>query len=418
MIPESSEVALRLAVAALGGLAVGIEREWSVKRGKRTPHFAGTRTFLLLSLAGALGAELTRSGPVIAGVALLVASALLIVVAYAITSRRATDVGGTTEVAALIVLAGGSLAGMGRLVFASSLFALTALVLVEKSRLHGFVERIRSRELLAAVRFAVLALVVFPLLPAGPFGPAPGFRPQELWALVLAFSGLSFISYLMLRLAGPRRGYGLAGMLGGLISSTALTLTFAQHSRRQPNLGLGLGMGVVAASTVLPVRVVLLLSALNPSLSVATARYLMAPFVVGLIAMGLVMTRRDRGESETSLPGNPLRFGAAIYMAVTFQAVLYLIGWASQRFGSPGTMISSGLLGLTDVDALIYSMVKLGGVSTVLDIAAKALAVGVTSNTLFKLALAMAVGRGLFRSVAGLGLAALTIASLISLAIF
>jgi uncharacterized membrane protein (DUF4010 family) len=414
---ESLDVAIRLAVAALGGLAVGIEREWSVKRGRQEPHFAGPRTFLLLGLIGALGAELLRSGLVGAGISLFVAGAALIVVAYAVTSRQ-HDVGGTTEVAALIVLTGGALAGIGRLVFASALFALTVLILAEKGLVHTFISRIRSEELMAAVRFGVLALVIFPLLPKGPLGPPPGIHPQELWALVLLFSGLSFLSFVALRLVGLRRGYGVVGFLGGLISSTAATLSFSRESRQQPQLGRVLGLGVVAACTVLPLRVVLLISALNPAVGLQTIPYLAPPLAVGLLVVGLLMRRNDPKAIKAATPGNPLRFAAAVQMALVFQVVLSITGWVGGRFGTSGILASSAVLGLTDVDALIYSMVKLGRDGMVVSTAAKALAIGVLANTLFKLGLVWGVGRGIFCRVAGAGLTVLSAASLAALLLF
>ncbi len=412
---EPLDLAIRLMVAALGGLAVGIEREWSVKRGRHAPHFAGTRTFLLLGLLGALGAELTRSGPTAAGMALLIAGASLIVVAYAVTSRHGDDVGGTTEIAALIVLAAGALAGMGRLTLASGLFALTTLVLIEKGAFHTFVAKIESYELRAAARFAVLALVIFPLLPLGPFGPDPGFRPRELWALVLIFSGLSFVSFLALRIVGSHRGYGLVGLLGGLISSTAVTLTFSRESRRQPQLGRVLGIGVIAACAVLPLRVVLLITGLNPAVGLQTIPYLLPPFIAGLVATALALRKNDPQAIRTETPQNPLRFGAALQMALAFQVVLYVVGWVGGRFGASGILASAALLGLTDVDALTYSMVKLGGAEALASTAAQALAIGVLSNTLFKLGVALTVGRGAFRGVVGFGLCFLSAASLAAL---
>jgi uncharacterized membrane protein (DUF4010 family) len=409
--PETIDVAVRFGVAALGGLAVGIEREWSVKRRGHAPHFAGTRTFLLLGLLGALGSELVRSGPGAAGTMLFVAGAALIVVAYAITSRKG-DVGGTTEVAALVVLAGGALAGMGRLTVASALFAITTLVLVQKGMIHTFVARIRSNELLAAVRFAVLALVIFPLLPVGPFGPPPGARPQELWTLALVFSGLSFISFIALRLVGLDRGYGLVGLLGGLVSSTATTLNLSRESRRAPQLGRVLAIGVTAACTVLPLRVLILLSGLNLTLAVETMRYLLPPFGAGLMVTALAWRRRDRSAIKAEMPRNPLRFGAAIQLALALQIALWVMGWVGERFGASGMLASAALVGLTDLDGLIYSMIKLGSLSGT---AAKALAVGVLSNTCFKMGVALAVGKGPFRSRAATGLAVLALSSLLAL---
>lgn len=409
-LSEPSNVVIELAVAALGGLAVGIEREWSVKHGRHRPHFAGSRTFLLLGLTGALGAQLVRGGLSAVGVALLTACAALIVVGYAMTSRSGKDLGGTTEVAALIVLAGGALAGLGQLALASGLFAITTLILAEKSLLHTFVAKLESHELRAAIRFGVLALVIFPLLPLGPFGPEPGFRPRELWLLVLIFSGLSFISFIALRIVGLHRGYGLVGVLGGLISSTALTLNFSRESREQPQLGRVLALGVIAACTVLPVRIVLLTAALNPAVSVHTLLYMLPPFVTGIVIAGVVMRRRDPQHITAATPRNPLRFAAALQMAAVFQAVLYFMDWMSGRFGSSGILLSAALVGLTDLDALIFSMVKLGGETTMTVVAAQALAVGVVSNTVFKGAAALLLGRGIFKRLTAVGLAAIALA--------
>jgi len=142
------------------------------------------------------------------------------------------------------------------------------------------------------------------------------------------------------------------------------------------------------------------------------------PFLVGLLVTVLVLRRHDPQTIEAKTPGNPLRFATAIQMAFMFQMVLYLMGWASHRFGSQGTLMSAGLLGLTDLDALIYSMVKLGGGVTLVTTAAQALAIGVLSNTIFKLGLALSIGHGSFRRVVSLGLIALGIASLTALFLF
>lgn len=415
MWQEPIELSFRLGIAALGGLAVGIEREWSVKKTKHAPHFAGARTFLLLGLLGALGAHLCAVGLVAAGAALLLGSAALIVSAYVITSMR-DDPGGTTEVAAFIVLAGGVLSGMNQLALASGLFALTTLILAEKGFIHAFVERIESQDLMAAARFAVLALVIFPLLPQGPFGPPPGFRPQELWIFVLIFSALSFASFIMMRLIGPHRGYGLMGLLGGMVSSTAATLNFSRESRQHPRLAAPLSLGLIAASTVLPIRVVLLMALFHPALGLSIALYLAPPFLVAVAAMGLTFLLNHRQVVDVPTPRNPLRFGAALQMALLFQGVLYLMQWVTARFGSHGSLASAAVVGLTDVDPLIYSMVKLGGVDAAgVAAAAQVLTVGVIANSVFKSALALVIGRGAFRVFSVAALLAMAAAGLASL---
>jgi uncharacterized membrane protein (DUF4010 family) len=407
---DALTLATRLGVAALGGLAVGIEREWSARARARPARFAGVRTFLLLGLLGALATTLfDHAGPPV-GLVVLAAAAGLVVGAYVVTARGG-DVDGTTEVSALVVLGAGALAGSGHLALASGLAALTALVLVEKSRIHGLVHRLRSETIEAAARFAVLALVVLPLLPEGPLGPAPGVRPRELWALVLLFSGLSFGGYLALRLVGADRGYAVAGVLGGLVSSTAVTLSFSRESRGETAPGRALGTGVIGACTVLLIRVGVLGTALNPAVGWRLVPYLLLPLVVGL---GSAMVARRWGTSHTgaTLPGNPLRLGAAIQMALAFQAVLYVVEWLRRWLGSPGVLLSAAGLGLTDVDALTYALTRSAVDGSDVATAAQALAVGVLANTLLKLTLALVIGRGAFRRTAGAGLAALAIGSL------
>ena len=408
-------ICVRVGVAALGGLAVGIEREWSLVHGRHEPHFAGVRTFLLLAVLGALSALLSQSGLWLAGSVLIIAAATLTVLGYVLTSRQG-DVGGTTEVAGLLVLAGGLFAGLGHLTLASGLFAVTTLVLVEKGRLHQFVTRIQSQELLAAVRFAVLALVVFPLLPEGPLGPPPGVQPRELWALVLVFSALSFAGFLALRVIGGHRGYLVVGLLGGLVSSTAVTLNFSRESRQQPELGRALGLGVIAACGMMPLRTLALILLLNPAVGQRTLAYLLPPALIGLgAALWLKFQRHAAKAHRPQTPNKPLRFVVAIQMVLVFQVVFYLVEWMQRNFGAQGLLSSSALLALTDVDALTYSMVKLGGAQTLPHMAAQALAVGVLSNTLFKGAIALCLGRRAFRGVVIVGLLLISAASLAAL---
>ena len=402
-----SDLALRLAVAALAGLAVGVEREWTARVRERTPRLAGVRTFLLLGVLGAIAALLSQAGFAGAALALAAGTAGLVVVAYA-HSVRSGDVDATTEVAALVVVGAGAFAGFGWLALASGLSVATAFVLLEKSRIHDLVYRIRSDELSAGMRFAVLALVVLPLLPEGPFGPPPGVKPREIWSLVLVFSGLSFASFIALRVAGPAKGYGVSGLLGGLIASTAVTLNFSRESAKSPSLGGVLALGVLAACTVLYLRVLVLCAALNPDVATAALRFVLPPFVAGVVLLLVFFRRFTRAEVSAPEPSNPLRFVSAVTMALAFQAVLYLMVWVQPRFGVKGVFVSAALVGLTDADALTFSMTTLGRDASLVPVAARALGIGALSNTLFKLALAAALGRGLFRRVAlaGLGILA------------
>jgi uncharacterized membrane protein (DUF4010 family) len=413
---DIGESAIRLAVATLGGLAVGVEREWSIKASGRAARFAGVRTFALLGLLGGISVELQSNNMAAAGICLLAGAALVVVFAYAVTAYQ-NEVDGTTEVAALIVLASGALAGTGRLGLASAINALTAFILVEKTRIHSLVFRLQSEELSAAFRFAVLALVVLPILPTGPFGPSPGIRPRELWGMVLIFSGLSFTGYLARRIVGPNRGYEVAGLLGGLVSSTAVSLTYSNESRSQPKMARSLAIGVLAACTMLLFRAPILAFILNPQLGISLIPYLWIPAFIGIVLIVIALLRKDSGKEDAPLPKNPLRLLAAIEMAVVFQVVLFLVNWADTRFGSRGILTSSALLGLTDVDALTFSLSKIA-TSNNLNVTAEALAVGILSNTILKIGIILVVGRNLFRRYATLGLLALAAGSVAGLFFF
>ena len=155
----------------------------------------------------------------------------------------------------------------------SGMIAITAILLVEKSRLHSMVARIPDVGLKAGFRFAVMALVILPLLPVGPFGPLGGIRPRELWMMVLLFSGISFLAYIVRSFLGEGKGYVIAGLLGGLISSTNVTLSFSRASSAQAKARVPLALGVVAASTMLCFRVAAAAFFLNPAFGKALGSF-------------------------------------------------------------------------------------------------------------------------------------------------
>jgi uncharacterized membrane protein (DUF4010 family) len=338
----------------------------------------------------------------------------LIISGYIAASRRDTDA--TTEVAALIVVTAGVLAGTGFWTLSSGMIAITAILLVEKSRLHSWVARIPDVGLKAGFRFAVMALVIFPLLPEGPFGPLGGIRPRELWMMVLLFSGISFLAYIVRSFLGEGKGYVVAGLLGGLISSTNVTLSFSRASSAQASARVPLALGVVAASTMLCFRVEGAAFFLNPAFGKALVPYLFAPAVFGAIFTAYGFRRWGSGQSEPEKTSNPLQFRSAFQMALLFQIVLFLVTAARQRWGQTGLLFSGAILGFTDVDALVISMAKAAGGADQVQSAAIAASAGILANNVLKLGLAGTLGRGRFRSLAVLGLGILAIATGLSIA--
>jgi uncharacterized membrane protein (DUF4010 family) len=418
-----SDAAMGLAVAALVGLAVGIERQWSGHAIGPDARFAGARTFFLLGGAGGIAGVLLAEGAVALSATLVAGAALLVAAAYVIASRRGSlDPDGTTEVAALVVIGLGVLAGLGHLRLASAAGVVVVLALNEKSRIHGFVKRLDDWELRGALQFAVLALVVLPLMPKGPYGPLGGVYPQALWILVLVFSGLNFLGFVARRVVGVTRGYAYAGLAGGLVSSTAVTLNFARRSRLEPDAGMGLAAGVVGACTILVVRVMAVTFFINQAAGWALLPMAAIPFAAGVLLTAWAFRpgtpAGDPAAGPIEPPSNPLRLGSAIRLALLFQGALMALAWVRGEFGDPGVLPLAALLGLTDMDALTVSMARLGTDEGTVRLAAQAITVGLLSNTLLKFAVAVTLGISQFRRLAGAGLAYLAAATVLALLLF
>ena len=411
------DAARNLGVATLAGLAIGIERQWSGHASGPDARFAGARTFLLLGFLGGLAGWLIQGGLPAVGITILAAPALLTIAAYVMATRRGTDLDGTTEVAALLVLATGSVAGLGYPLLTSAAAAIALLVLAEKGRIHQLIGRIGKAEFEAALQFAVLALVVLPLLPEGPYGPFDSIRPRALWTVVLLFSALNFVGYAARRAVGGARGYGITGLLGGLLSSTAVTLNFSRLSRDEPGLSGPLASGVLGACTVLLPRVLLVSAVIDGAVALQLLPLLAPPLVVGLgfVLHALLRKAEPVKSNPEDEPRSPLALWSAIKMAIAFQAVLLAVPLIGTLWSTPGVIASAAVLGLTDVDALTYTMARLGGAEGATAVAARAIAVGILSNTVLKLGITLVAGARDFKRMAGIGLAALAVASGIGL---
>jgi len=218
---------------------------------------------------------------------------------------------------------------------------------------------------------------------------------------------------------GARHGYLVAGLLGGIVSSTSVTLSFSRASRTEDTaFGRPLAFGVIGACTVLFVRVMTAVGVLYPPLAMELLQLLAAPFLVGVVAILLGLRRVPQSHPDINAPKNPLQFGAALQMALLFQVVLLLVAGVRAIWGDVGLVVSGAILGLADVDALMISMARTAEVSGAVGAPALSVAVGILSNTLLKLTLSMTVARAPFRLVAGAGLALMAAASLAAILVY
>ena len=410
--PDGLAAALRLAVAALLGLAVGIERQWSGHATGPAARFAGMRTFFILGIIGGVSGLLAASSQVALGTALLSTTAAFTVAAFVVTMRRPqAELDGTTEAAALAVLGLGALAGGGQLTLAAGAVAAIVFALSEKQRLHDMVSRVGEVELLAGARFAVMALVILPLLPAEPLAWLEGVSPRGLWTLVVVFSAVNFVGYIALKTVGADRGYGISGLVGGLVSSTAVVLQFSRRSRDEPEHAAALARGAVAACTVVPLRLLAIIAAITPAVAMASLKYLIAPAVVGaaFLLFGLIKRESTTGGDDAEAR-SPLNVISSLKMAAFLTLALSAVEWFGTGFGTQGVLTTAAALGFGDTDALTVSMARMGRDAARVELAAMGVAVGLLSNTAFKLGFALVLGSPRFRAYAAVGLGAMGLA--------
>jgi len=398
---DALELAARFTAAGGLGLVLGLERERS-QRGEKT--YAGARTFALIALIGAISAYLQVRHDVpwlvvgaFFGVTALVAASYVITV-------QAGQFGATTEVSGLFTFLVGCLCGWGDLGLAAGVGVAGLLILSIKGWSHRVAERISEEDVEAAVKFAVITAIVLPLLPNKAYGPTEALavlNPFKIWLMVVLISGLNFGSYILVKVVGEKHGIGLTGILGGLVSSTAVSLGFAQRSKREPPLASALTLGILLAWTVMFVRVVIMVAIVSPALGLRLAAGIGLMAAVSIALCGFLWLRHRRAEKETETVKsgeNPFDLGEAVKFGLLFGAVTFVAKAAQVYFGDAGLYIAGGLAGLTDVDAISLSMANLANnVPADAVPAARTVLIAVLSNTLVKGGMAVFLGGAAMR---------------------
>lgn len=393
-------VALHFAIAILLGALVGIEREKRKREEEDTYHIAGLRTFMLLALLGAAAGFLsdTMSSPWIVGAALVVAGAF-VALGYLATARASQDGKGlTTEVAAIVVFLLGAMVMLGYQELAVALGVVTAAVLAYKQPLHGFVEKLGWDDVYAGLRLLIATFIALPLLPNRPIDPWGALNPYQLWLLVILISSLSLVGYVLTRLLGPARGAALTGLTGGLVSSTAVTLSFAREARDQPLNAVPLACGTLIAWAVMFARMLVLVAVVNRALLAQLLVPIAAMAVVAAGFAGLLYMRdgaagngaRAQRANGTVDVKNPFSLTAAAQFAALFAVVLLAVKIVEAHFPPDRLYAVAALAGLTDVDAITLSMAQFAK-SGDAQLAGLAIVIAALANTLAKCGMAVVV---------------------------
>jgi uncharacterized membrane protein (DUF4010 family) len=405
---EPHDLFLRFGVALSIGFLIGLQREYAEYSVDEAGHdmFAGVRTFALLGLSGCTAAYLAElAGSQWVFIAALLALGALIALAYFLTAWRTREVGLTTEVAALLTILAGALCFFDQLALAAALGVGTTVLLAVKFELRTLVRAITRDDVYATLRFAVITAIVLPILPDESFGPPPFdvLNPYRIWLMVVLISGISFLGYILIKLVGGRRGIGLTGFLGGLASSTAVTLSFSQRSQDRADLSKPFALAVIIAWTMMFPRILVEVGVVNPKLLPLLWPAIVAAGLVGVLyAVMLYFLQREGDESEIAFT-NPFALGPAIKFGLLYAGILFLSRAAViSPLGNTGIYISSILSGLVDVDAITLSLAQLSTESGSLDlkVAERAIVLAAMSNTAVKGAIVVLAGsRGLRRTL-------------------
>ena len=371
------------------GLLIGLERE-------RNPSAkAGLRTFALVAVFGTLIALLAgKSGSPWLLIAGLLAVAGMIIAAYINNPTENKDPGTTTVAALLICYALGVLVWYGLTKLAVILSISTTVLLYFKPELQGMTQRLTRRDLVSILQFSILSFVILPILPDQNYGPYEAFNPYQAWMMVVLISGLSLAGYVALRWTGQRFGAPLLGFFGGLVSSTATTLVYAKHSKLNDGMLRLSSIVILIASQVVMIRLIVVSSIVSPGILRQLAPVMGLGLLFGLAAT-LFNWRRLKNSGELPLPetSNPTEIHTALTFGLLFVVVLFCSAWLSDVAGSSGLYVVSLVSGLTDVDAItlsslrLFHMEKLNSQQAVISIALAFL-----SNMLFKFGMAVSIG--------------------------
>ena len=371
------------------GLLIGLERE-------RNPSAkAGLRTFALVAVFGTLSALLsTKIGSPWLLIAGLLAVAGMIIAAYINNPREENDPGTTTVVALVLCYGLGALIWYGLAKLAVMLAIGVTALLYFKPELRGFSQKLTRRDLVAVLQFSVLTFIVLPILPNQSYGPYDAFNPHQAWLMVVLISGISLAGYAALHLVGTRYGAPLLGIFGGLASSTATTLIYAKHAKNNlPMQNLAASVIVIASMVVL-VRLLMVSSVLAYSSLPALLPLFIGGLLAGLI-VALYNWRKMRKATELYIPetANPAELHTAIGFGLLYVAVLLITAWMADIAGSQGLYAVALVSGLTDVDAIVLSslrLLNLGQLSEQQTV--MAIAIGFLSNLSFKFGMVMFIG--------------------------
>lgn len=356
-LPFEWTLGLRFLVALAMGFLVGLERETGRKEHVQF-FFGGVRTFPIVSMLGFSCAWFFANGIPFMLPAGLFAVTALTVVAY-IQKIKSGRFGATSEVSVLVTYMIGALALLSDVRLPIALGVVNTILLSEKSTLESYVVRLNRNEFLATLKFLLLALVIYPALPNVEYTPYH-LNPARIWQIVVMVSAIGFVGYILSKKLGARLGLPISGLLGGIASSTAVSVATGRLARDVPAYAGAALQASLLASSVMYVRLLVLMAIFGGGFSLQLEWRMAALCLVGLL---LALTVR-KGTVAENAPGelpsiqNPVEIRVAVIFALIFVAVKVGVALAGEYFGKAGVLGLGILSGVVDVDPFILSLIQ------------------------------------------------------------
>ncbi|MDD1607973.1 MAG: MgtC/SapB family protein [Methylococcaceae bacterium] len=371
-----------LGVALAIGLLIGLERGWRARDRVEGMRVAGLRTYGLIGLLGGLSGILAQQGNAfLVGFVFLGLTSVLLI-AYSKSLDKFEDFSITSIIASLITFTLGALTVFGHITLASATAVVITSLLSFKPLLHGWVKKLEQHELNATLELLLISVVILPILPNQGYGPWEVFNPYHIWGMVVLIAGISYLGYFAIKIGGNQHGPVLTGALGGLMSSTAVTLNLSKLSAQYLNMENVLAAGILTACATMFARTLLLTWIMNPALFQAlfTALLIMTVFTY-LVAFLFWKTARGFKTDEDIKLTNPFQLGMALKFAAFLVVIILLSKVLKDYFGDMGTYFLAATSGLADVDPIIISMSKMSKDGMDVDVAAKAILIAVSVNS-------------------------------------
>lgn len=397
------------------GLLVGLEREYAKRVVDREEQFAGVRTYPLIAMLGFISALLgDLYGPSFLVVGF--AGIIILVGATYVMMAKASSYGITTELAGIIVFLLGALVFDGYILLATTIAVLVVSLLTLKVRLHTFIATLSPGDIRAFIQFTIISALVLPFLPRGGFGPSGVWDLHEIWTMVILVTGISLAGYLLAKLLGSRKGTLLEGLVGGLVSSTAVALSLSRRSVTGTVAANQLAaVGIVASTAVLYPRLLLETWVLDRSLAMHLIPPIIAITVTALLAAFQLWRRighKQEDPSELQLT-NPLNFAVALQFAGVYMAVQWLLMLATTHFPEQGIFVGSLLFGALDMDAITLSIARQDALSGAER--GTAILLATISNTVMKYLFVLFFGDRSLRSTVGFGFGAILVVTIMAM---